>query len=529
MVQRFGIFALGWMLLIFNAAVQAQPDCGVVDNITYPIDTNTFVLTQDYGVANERHEGRFHTGEDWYGGRNTTVGQPVRAAAKGRVTYSYSQGWGRDGGVVIIEHTLPDGEIFYTQYGHLMATETYEFPGGLECVEQGQIIGAVGDARPAPHLHFEVRVANPARPGPGYTSDLPFIEGYRDPGKFITNLQAWLHPAHLWHINTGNETPRDDYGPSAPPFILDDNSIIYLDSGGLTVRRATSDGRVLWRQRFDTPAVSVRGFQGNTVLTFADGSTHQVDISDGSLSELWELDITFAGAPFRAESWLIFSTPDSALVAIDEVQREIVWRIENIPTLRRTYVLGEGANLRFALLTTGNELIYLSGSGTVIARAQLREAGSFGTTSEGELLAYTRGGLWQIDINGEWLLVDASIIGGGNNGALLTTENNQYIFDGNILMSLALDGTVQWQTTVPNIGGIIEIALHEDIILLTSNLGDIALVSTMLGRFCNQMSLYGTRTAQQWHTLNNDGVLRLAIADQIIGLDWARLVQPCRV
>lgn len=528
MVRKLCVWALGLLVMVATVPVQAQPDCGVVDNITYPIDTNTFVLVQDYGAASARHQGRFHTGEDWYGGRDQTVGQPVRAAAKGRVTYSFAQGWGRDGGVVIIEHVLPDGEVFYTQYGHMMATETYPFPTGLACVAQGQVIGAIGDVRPAPHLHFEVRVANPTRPGAGYTAALPFAEGYRDPSKFITNLQAWLHPAHVWHINTGNETPRDAYGPLSPPFVLDDNSVLYLDSGGLTLRRATPDGRVLWRQRFDTPALSVRGFQGNAVLTFADGSTHRVDISDGRTSELWALETQLTGAPFRAGAWLIFPAAGDALVAVDEVQQRLVWRVEGIPPFKRAHVLGDGSDLRLALLTADDVLIYLAGDGRSITQAQLREAGSFGTTPQGDLLAYTRGGLWQIDADGDWSLAIEDVAGGGDRGALLTTETAWYLFDGLRLMSYAPAGVLQWQTAVPNVRGAVELALHDELILLTSNHGNIALVSTGLGRFCNQLQIFGTATARQWHRLNADGVLRLAVADQIIGFDWAALARPCR-
>src|SRR5690606_10682395 len=97
---------------------QAQTDCGVVDGIGFPVDTSVFALTQDFAVASSRHEGRYHTGEDWYGGYGNSLGQAVRASARGRVTYSSVNGWGRDGGVVILEHTFPDGNVYHTVYGH---------------------------------------------------------------------------------------------------------------------------------------------------------------------------------------------------------------------------------------------------------------------------------------------------------------------------------------------------------------------------------------------------------------------------
>ena len=150
-----------FVLLIFGllpAAAHAQADCGIVNAVDFPVDRSLFQLMQDYAVPSPRHQGRWHTGEDYSAGPGLTLGQPVRAIAVGRVTYSSPIGWGRDGGVVIIEHTLPDGSIVYSQYGHMMETDSIRFPGVLACVDAGQVIGAVGDIRPAPHLHFEIRV-----------------------------------------------------------------------------------------------------------------------------------------------------------------------------------------------------------------------------------------------------------------------------------------------------------------------------------------------------------------------------------
>ncbi|MDP0995321.1 peptidoglycan DD-metalloendopeptidase family protein, partial [Klebsiella pneumoniae] len=89
--------------------------------------------------------------EDWYGGPDYVTGSPVRAAARGRVTYSYPLGWGRDGGVVILQHTFPDGTTAYSQYGHIIESDTVKCPRRQDCVSAGDIIGVIADARPAPH------------------------------------------------------------------------------------------------------------------------------------------------------------------------------------------------------------------------------------------------------------------------------------------------------------------------------------------------------------------------------------------
>ena len=160
------LLCVRWVSVI---PVFAQAECGFVDTINFPVDQNQFMLAQEFGAPSPRHQGRFHTGEDWYGGRDVSFGQPVRAIANGRVTYSYPLGWGRDGGVIVIEHITADDTRFYSQYGHIMETATITFPPRLGCIQAGEIIGAVGDVRPAPHLHFEIRTNNPDTPGAGYS------------------------------------------------------------------------------------------------------------------------------------------------------------------------------------------------------------------------------------------------------------------------------------------------------------------------------------------------------------------------
>ncbi len=194
------------LLLLFVQPVLAQ-QCGVADSIGYPIDTQQYALAQDFGAPSPRHQGRYHTGEDWFAGRANNFGQgnPVVAAATGRVTYSSPLGWGRDGGVVIIEHTFPDGSLLYSMYGHMMETDTINFPAQWSCVQRGDIIGAIGNIRPAPHLHFEMRVVDGTTPGPGYSWRDPFRDGWRQPAKAIQNWQAWLDPAFDWRLDLADE------------------------------------------------------------------------------------------------------------------------------------------------------------------------------------------------------------------------------------------------------------------------------------------------------------------------------------
>lgn len=507
--------------------VIAQTDCGVVDIINMPVDPNVFTLVQDFAVPSYRHQGRFHLGEDWYGGRDTSVGQPVRAAATGRVTFASESAWGSDGGVIIIEHKFPDESIAYTMYGHLMATASMPFPERLACVTAGQIIGAVGDIRPAPHIHFEVRINNPEIPGPGYLREMPYEQGWRRASKFVQNWQTWLQPAHQWHFFIGEGDARSERGLTTPPLILNDNSLLFLDVTGTILRRATHDGRVLWRVQVD-PAVSLSGYQGKSYITFADGRMAEItDIERGRLSDTWRLEAQFTGAPIQAFDWLIFPTPDNALVAVAEDRRTMLWRLENIPPLSRWHIAGDRVNFVMGLITTEHEFIMLSGSGALIDRKQLSETASLASEPDGTLLVYSLGGLWRVDITGEWALVDEDLPAGGQHSSLFVTSGGRrFLFNGTTLYGYNSEGTLLWETPIGEFHGMSELALYDTTLLLTGTDGQIVAVNDG-GRVCNRVRVYSPPDSRQWHSLGNDGTLRLNIADQILGINWARFIQTC--
>ena len=520
----------GWLLvsvLLCVGIISAQ-DCGVVDNIAFPVNPDSFELAQDYAVASPRHQGRYHTGEDWYGGRDMTYGQPVRAAARGRVTYSFANGWGRDKGVVIIEHTLPDDTVFYTQYGHMEEVGTYTFPQRLSCVEQGTVIGAIGDVRPAPHLHFEVRVSGGDNPGAGYSRDIPFDEGYRNPSKYIQNLQGWLNQAHRWHITIGTDNVINEQG-IAPPLILNDNSLLYLDGAGTTVRRATNDGRVLWRVRLENPAVAVLAWQGASTVIFADGTMQSINVETGTLGDAWRVpDVSFTNAPLNTADNLIFPVANNTLVALSNDRRSVLWRTDNIPSIAKTQFLPDGS---FGLLTEDDEIILIDPNGAVVHRSQLQQGAGLAQSPTGTLLVYSLGGLWEVNFLGEWSLYITDAPEGGESAALALSADGTrlYTFDGQSLRAYRTDDKVQvWNAGTPAVSGHVNISLFDEIILLTSSMGDVR-VFTNNGSFCNLLDVWGTPTARQWLNLGADNVLRLTVADQLLGLDWVGLTRACRI
>lgn len=400
-----------FVLLIFGllpAAAYAQADCGIVNAVDFPVDRSLFQLMQDYAVPSPRHQGRWHTGEDYSAGPGLTLGQPVRAIAVGRVTYSSPIGWGRDGGVVIIEHTLPDGSIVYSQYGHMMETDSIRFPGVLACVNAGQVIGAVGDIRPAPHLHFEMRVNQPDTPGPGYTPDVPDNLGWRTPSAFVLNWRVWLGELHRWHVSL--PAPL-----TTAPLIYPDGSVLIASSDN-RVRYALPDGRILWRVILDAEPTLLSWSDAGPVVTMADGAA-------------WTL-----GA-------------DGAVID------------------RR--------------------------SGAAAARVSL---------SEGALLLASDGSRY-----------------------LLTPGNPALLSKG------PADAEPLWRVGLPVVRGAVNLSADPTgrALIVSAASGQVLVIRAETGEVCGQMLFYGNGRGLVWHELGADGTLRVALGDQVTGVDWARLTAGC--
>ena len=530
-MRRVVIIMLSVVFLgLANTASYAQADCGIVDGISFPVDTGVFSLTQDFSVPSARHEGYYHMGEDWHGERGNTLGMPVYAIARGRVTYSSVNGWGRDGGVIIIEHTFPDGTTYYSQYGHLEGNTAYPFPTRLTCVEMGEAIGAIADVRPAPHLHFEIRTDegnNSSLPGAGYSETLPYLSGFRDPSKFIINQQIWLSIWHDWHITMGTGRAIDEQAPYAPPVSLNDESILYLDSTGNTLRRATPDGRVLWRLGLSTPAVAITAWQGISLLISTDGTLATVDVEAGTLLENWSVDAIFTGAPLVDGTELLLPASNSTLVRLGADRRSIIATYADIPPFYAGHVLPDG---RFALLSrTGQQhtLTIYAADGAMLDSVQLEAPASLATYWDGNLLVYSQGGLWLIDNTGTWSLAIDDAPRRTQTGAVYVTQEHLYLCNGTQLTAYNRAQEILWQATTPPIAGIAQMQAIDATVVISTNHGGLILVNDA-GGYCNQLRVFGDDGANQWLALGTDNRLRFAVADQILGINWDVFTAPCR-
>jgi len=176
-----------------SAPTTKLPEASRFDFPVSPPDAKGYYVAQ--GFMDHYKSKGFHLGEDWNArtGGNSDCGEPVFAAAAGRVTYARvaGPGWGK---VVMMEHELGDGGVVETLYGHL---DAFDVSVG-DVLARGEKLGVIGDGR-APcgdtspyyaHLHFEVRVPKQGRVGPGYHGSAEPPDGWVDPTEFIEASRA---------------------------------------------------------------------------------------------------------------------------------------------------------------------------------------------------------------------------------------------------------------------------------------------------------------------------------------------------
>ncbi|MBZ0277426.1 MAG: peptidoglycan DD-metalloendopeptidase family protein [Anaerolineae bacterium] len=495
------------ILALSGLTVSAQGDCRTVTSIYFPVDRTAFQLAQDFAVPSPRHQGRYHTGEDYFGGRGTSYGQPVRAIADGRVTYSAPNGWGLDKGVVIIEHTFPDGTVAYSQYGHMEQAGDYAFPARYSCVSAGDIIGVIGDIRPAPHLHFEIRSNQPDVPGPGYTWAQPTDLGWLDPSAFVINWGAWLNPAHRFHLDS-----------SSPPLVMRDGSLIYL--AGNRVRGATPDGRVLWRIGLEHPAVGLSWLPDSALLTYLDGTMQVINL-DGTLGANWSTGLPLDRPPLEIGPWLVVHTADNMLVAFDSDRHITAWQMSDTAPI----IASHATVSQVGIVTQTNDLLSLSPGGGLLDRRHLAGAVALGEDSAGNLLVYGAEGLFRVSTDAQWTQIAGAPPAQGS-GAVLEREGRFYLFDGVRLGAYDSNLAPLWESPVNAVNGAASLTLESNILLLTVG-GNINAWDASNGGLCGATQVYQERGQTLWSELGSDGLLRVSSADSITGFDWRAFIGVC--
>jgi len=232
-----------------DPAPQPGAPCGIVDTLDFPLappDGKGTVGGQNFGRYRGRH-GLYHAGEDWRStSRAASLGMPVHSIGHGAVTYAQPLGWGLDQGVVIVQHTFPDGSKLLSFYGHLDPKSVVLEAG--DCVARGDQVGVIGQPRTPPHLHFEMRTHMPDEPGRGYAARDPTLYGWVPPSRTIWQYRIAVSPGVAW-LQPPPERRTTALGP------LGEETFVAWRSGAL-IGIDARDGSVSWKL---TP--SIRAYQ----------------------------------------------------------------------------------------------------------------------------------------------------------------------------------------------------------------------------------------------------------------------------
>ncbi len=334
----------GLIALIAPVAAQVNAPCGVVDSIDYPID-GLVPGYDDFGLYRARFGGN-HTGIDIGFDR---WGDPVHAIAKGRVTYSDINGWDTEKGVVIVEHTFPDGSIFYSLYGHMEQTDTILFPQVGACVDQSTVLGGIGwPSRGRPHLHFEIRNFLPDDGGPGYVTDNPLDHGWFQPLDFVQLWRLKLAPGFI--SSTTFKTV-----PLLPPVMLDSGN--YVIASGNLLEGGPQQGDPLWRVETDGVVIGLAGLSDDRVVAYT-RSGQVMTLQHGRYSALW----TVAGveAPFLKmdDETLAFAMPGGGVDAYDATGT-LLWSLPAVEASARVSGFsGSGQQIALGVETGSDDVLW---------------------------------------------------------------------------------------------------------------------------------------------------------------------------
>lgn len=437
-------YLLGALFFLALSTAQAQTPisapCGVVDAIDFPID-DIIKDYDDFGLYRAR-----------FGGNHTAIdigfdrwGDPVRAAARGRVTYSDPEGWDTEKGVIIIEHTFPDGSIYYSLYGHVEQSDTVFFPAVGRCVERGEVLAGIGwPSRGRPHLHYEIRDFLPDDGGPGYITGNPLDEGWYHPMDFTRLWQARLAPGFIRYANLGRV-------PTLPPVMLD-TGMIALASGSL-LEGLLPPNSVAWRVETDGVIIGLAGLPGGRVVAHTRNG-QVVVLNGGRYAALWTVHGPDESFLVLGET-LVFVTDDGGLAAYDPAGG-LLWEAPGSGSARVDHFMAGADTLAFGVRDGSmTDWRLFDSSGQVVYQTLLGSAASITPLAAGGWIALDGTQLYRI-AGGQRQTI-AQIVPRGQRTTRITVdgEGHIYIYLGdleNTFLSVDAAGETRWRVQYPHEG-----------------------------------------------------------------------------
>ena len=484
--------------------------CGVVDLFDFPIDPphadNVSRGGGDFGTFRQRFD-KFHAGEDWGGpsGRSN-LGTPVYSIGHGFVTYAQPLGWGRDQGVIIIQHTFADGRTLLSFYGHLDPDSVLLTPG--TCVERGQLVGLIGQPRGFAHLHFEIRTQAPYQTLTGYWPEDPTTQGWLWPSQQIWAARVGATPGVSW------VRPFTNHG-TQPIGQINEESYLILEVGEL-LRFNLADGRSQ-PVPLDLESVdaALHHEASNQLFAAESASDTLAAYRLPDLTRQWQISLPLNSAP------TLLPLPDGGVLAITRTMMtavsgtgEQLWRI---PLERRIldwqltdealYLTTDGNNGRLWRITFDEAIPIADLSGKL-------------AVTESWLWLYTRDGLYRLDLTSDaptpaliYLLPSGTVTRGDllplPNGSLLLAHAD--VADRRFIQ-FGADGRVQWQHSYAGqIEGNVTLILVNDQPYLAASIGSGA---------DGALTIFALDTDQQSLTRLFEGGSRTPVANDM----WATAV-----
>lgn len=505
--RRFTLLVLIVMVLLASPGQRARlspasaqfdiAPCGYVDGFDLPVELD--LSRTDFGIYRARFGG-LHAGIDV---AFEQLGEPVRAAARGRVTFSDPAGWDTEKGVVVIQHTLPGDVLVHTVYGHMEELNGYTFPAMDACVEQGEIVGAIGfPSLGRPHLHYEVRTRDRYEGGPGYTATNPLELGWLHPLDFTFLARVWTHPAYLRHISLPE-------APTQPPILLPDGRVAIVH--GQHLAGVDWTGQTAWR--FDTLGSVTGGLVlSDGRLVFTTSADQVLMLANGSFGALWPVPKTFVTPPIWFQDQLVFITADQTIMALTP-EGQLLWESAVLPErATRWAVSGD----RLAIATRNGVLWVVDTSGAVLSQAEYPDPvlpfagqpGEFWLLS-GSAVSYLDTALAVAPVfdTGQTLTASAEVLAGPSGALYLYTGEGRalYAFEGN--------KTLRWAAFMPGShlrAPLLGIGGGKLVYALTTD-GQLLAYDTQDGHLAGQIALYdggvdGMASARWLHVTPEDVV-----------------------
>jgi peptidase M23-like protein/putative pyrroloquinoline-quinone binding quinoprotein len=435
----------GWLvfavLLIVVGKISAQTSCGVVDALDYPIE-GLVPGYDDFGLYRQRFGGN-HTGLDIGFDR---WGEPVYATARGRVTYADPEGWGTEKGVVVIQHTFPDGSVVYSVYGHMEESDTIVFPQVGSCVERGTVIGTIGwPSQGRPHLHYELRNFLPYEGGPGYVTDNPLDDGWYDPLDFTTLWRVRLTPVFLDSITFNRPA-------TLPPVRLE--SGLYVIASHDFIIAMQPSGQVVWRVKADSAIIGLSALPGDRIA--AQAQSGQVSIlQDGRYQAVWNVGKT--NEPFLALGEDLVFITDAAGLAAHDAAGNTLWQIPATTGSTTVFFGLNGEQIAWAVQSAGGVTWQIiSRNGQSIVQIALTALSAADSLPDGSWLALEGSQLVRLNDGVQQVLAALPVTPG--NSAQITTDapGNIYLYmddAANTLLSTDSLGHMRWQTVYSGVRG----------------------------------------------------------------------------